>query len=45
VLKAQGKRVRALCALQPCEALAVNTIDELAAVEAAIRAQGCSEAR
>jgi bifunctional UDP-N-acetylglucosamine pyrophosphorylase / glucosamine-1-phosphate N-acetyltransferase len=39
VLKAQGKPVRALCALQPCEALGVNTIDELAAVEAALRAQ------
>ena len=33
VLKAAGKRVEALCVLQPCEALSINTLDELAAVE------------
>jgi bifunctional UDP-N-acetylglucosamine pyrophosphorylase/glucosamine-1-phosphate N-acetyltransferase/UDP-N-acetylglucosamine pyrophosphorylase len=37
VLQAQGKPVRALCALRPCEALAVNTVEELAAVEAELR--------
>lgn len=33
VLKAAGKDVRALCVLQPCEALSINTPVELAAVE------------
>lgn len=37
VLAAQGKKVRALCALQPCEALAVNTVAELGEVEAAMQ--------
>jgi bifunctional UDP-N-acetylglucosamine pyrophosphorylase/glucosamine-1-phosphate N-acetyltransferase/UDP-N-acetylglucosamine pyrophosphorylase len=37
VLAAQGKRIEAVCALQPCEALAVNNVDELAAVEAALK--------
>jgi len=35
----QGLSVRALPALQPCEALAVNTLEELAAVEAAMAEQ------
>ena len=34
VLAAQGKEVRALPVLKPCEALGINTIEELAAVEA-----------
>jgi bifunctional UDP-N-acetylglucosamine pyrophosphorylase / glucosamine-1-phosphate N-acetyltransferase len=34
ILKAEGKDVRALCALQPCETLSINTVDELAVVEA-----------
>ncbi len=34
VLVAQGKEVRALPVLQPCEALTINTFDQLAAVEA-----------
>ena len=34
VLKAAGKQVLALDVLKPCEALAVNNLDELAAVEA-----------
>lgn len=34
VLKAAGKDVRALCVLQPCEALSINTPSDLAAVEA-----------
>jgi bifunctional UDP-N-acetylglucosamine pyrophosphorylase/glucosamine-1-phosphate N-acetyltransferase len=33
ILKAEGKDVRALCALVPCETLSVNTVDELAHVE------------
>jgi bifunctional N-acetylglucosamine-1-phosphate-uridyltransferase/glucosamine-1-phosphate-acetyltransferase GlmU-like protein len=36
VLAAQGKEVRALKVLEPCEALSINTLDELAAVEAAM---------
>jgi bifunctional N-acetylglucosamine-1-phosphate-uridyltransferase/glucosamine-1-phosphate-acetyltransferase GlmU-like protein len=34
VLKEAGERVDALCVLQPCEALSINTVDELAVVEA-----------
>jgi bifunctional UDP-N-acetylglucosamine pyrophosphorylase/glucosamine-1-phosphate N-acetyltransferase/UDP-N-acetylglucosamine pyrophosphorylase len=34
ILKAEGKDVRALCALAPCETLSVNTAEELKAVEA-----------
>lgn len=34
VLLAEGKDVRALAALQPCEALSINTVDDLAVVEA-----------
>ncbi|MEX0614051.1 MAG: NTP transferase domain-containing protein [Pirellulales bacterium] len=33
VLKAAGEAVDALCVLQPCEALSINTTEELAAVE------------
>jgi len=36
VLKAAGKEVRALDVLEPCEALGINTLEELAAVEAAL---------
>jgi bifunctional UDP-N-acetylglucosamine pyrophosphorylase/glucosamine-1-phosphate N-acetyltransferase/UDP-N-acetylglucosamine pyrophosphorylase len=36
VLVAQGQQVRALNVLQPCEALSINTLEELAAVEAAM---------
>jgi len=36
VLVRQGKEVRALCVLDPCEALSVNNRDELAAVESAM---------
>ena len=36
VLKAAGKEVRALNVLKPCEALGVNTVEELVAVEAAM---------
>ena len=33
VLKAAGERVEALCVLKPCEALSINTPEELRAVE------------
>lgn len=33
VLKSEGKLVEALAVLQPCEALSINTVDELAVVE------------
>jgi bifunctional UDP-N-acetylglucosamine pyrophosphorylase/glucosamine-1-phosphate N-acetyltransferase len=39
VLKSLGKDVRALNVLKPCEALSINTMDELAAVEAEMRGQ------
>jgi bifunctional UDP-N-acetylglucosamine pyrophosphorylase/glucosamine-1-phosphate N-acetyltransferase len=34
ILRSEGKRVEALAVLQPCEALSINTPEELAAVEA-----------
>ena len=37
VLVAEGKEVRALDVLEPCEALTINTVEEVAVVEAAIR--------
>jgi UDP-N-acetylglucosamine diphosphorylase/glucosamine-1-phosphate N-acetyltransferase len=37
VLKEAGHAVEALCVLQPCEALSINTVDELAEVEAEMR--------
>lgn len=40
VLLAKGKDVRALNVLQPCEALSINNMDELATVEAAMREMG-----
>jgi bifunctional UDP-N-acetylglucosamine pyrophosphorylase/glucosamine-1-phosphate N-acetyltransferase/UDP-N-acetylglucosamine pyrophosphorylase len=40
VLLAAGKDVRALNVLKPCEALSINSMDELAAVEAAMREMG-----
>jgi bifunctional UDP-N-acetylglucosamine pyrophosphorylase/glucosamine-1-phosphate N-acetyltransferase/UDP-N-acetylglucosamine pyrophosphorylase len=40
ILKREGKDVRALPILQPCEALSVNTVDELAIVEAEMRKMG-----
>jgi bifunctional UDP-N-acetylglucosamine pyrophosphorylase / glucosamine-1-phosphate N-acetyltransferase len=39
VLKGAGHLVEALCVLQPCEALSINTVDELKAVEAEIKKQ------
>lgn len=38
ILKTAGKEVRALGVLQPCEALGVNTVDDVGAVEQALRA-------
>ncbi len=39
ILKAESKDVRALCTLAPCESLSVNTVDELAEVEAELARQ------
>jgi bifunctional UDP-N-acetylglucosamine pyrophosphorylase/glucosamine-1-phosphate N-acetyltransferase/UDP-N-acetylglucosamine pyrophosphorylase len=43
VLKAAGERVDALCVLQPCEALSINTMEELKEVERELRRQSSSE--
>jgi bifunctional UDP-N-acetylglucosamine pyrophosphorylase/glucosamine-1-phosphate N-acetyltransferase/UDP-N-acetylglucosamine pyrophosphorylase len=43
ILKAQGADVRALAVLKPCEALSVNTVDDLQAVEAALRSGGATQ--
>jgi len=40
LLKQQGDRVDALAALKPCEALSINTIDELAKVEDKMKEMG-----
>lgn len=40
ILQSAGKDVRALDVLQACEALSVNTLDDLAAVEAELHRQG-----
>ncbi len=40
VLLCKGKKVRALAVLKPCEALSINTLDELAVVEQAMSASG-----
>jgi bifunctional UDP-N-acetylglucosamine pyrophosphorylase / glucosamine-1-phosphate N-acetyltransferase len=40
VLLGEGQDVRALAVLQPCEALSINNMDELALVEDAMRAMG-----
>ncbi len=39
ILKSEGKTVLAECVLQPCEALSINTIEDLAAVEAEMKRQ------
>jgi bifunctional UDP-N-acetylglucosamine pyrophosphorylase/glucosamine-1-phosphate N-acetyltransferase/UDP-N-acetylglucosamine pyrophosphorylase len=41
VLKSAGERVEAHCLLQPCEALSINTPDELKVVEAEMRKNPC----
>ncbi|MDZ4782404.1 MAG: NTP transferase domain-containing protein [Planctomycetia bacterium] len=43
ILKDEGKRVAALAVLKPVEALSINTVDDLAAVEAALREEGKGE--
>jgi len=40
ILKNEGKLVQALPVLQPCEALSINTAEELAQVEAEMRRLG-----
>jgi bifunctional UDP-N-acetylglucosamine pyrophosphorylase/glucosamine-1-phosphate N-acetyltransferase/UDP-N-acetylglucosamine pyrophosphorylase len=40
ILKKEGKVVKALPVLQACEALSINTVDELAAVEEKMREMG-----
>jgi UDP-N-acetylglucosamine diphosphorylase/glucosamine-1-phosphate N-acetyltransferase len=40
ILKAAGRQVVALCELEPCESLSVNTLEELAAVEAEMKKKG-----
>jgi bifunctional UDP-N-acetylglucosamine pyrophosphorylase/glucosamine-1-phosphate N-acetyltransferase/UDP-N-acetylglucosamine pyrophosphorylase len=40
ILKSWGETVRALPVLQPCEALSINTFDDLAIVEAAMEKMG-----
>jgi bifunctional UDP-N-acetylglucosamine pyrophosphorylase/glucosamine-1-phosphate N-acetyltransferase len=40
ILRREGKMVRALPVLKPCEALSINTVDELKVVEAEMRKLG-----
>jgi len=40
ILKAEGKTIEALPILQPCEALSINTTDELSEVEAEMKRMG-----
>ena len=39
ILRSEGKTVLAECLLQPCEALSINTTEDLAAVEAEMKRQ------
>jgi bifunctional UDP-N-acetylglucosamine pyrophosphorylase/glucosamine-1-phosphate N-acetyltransferase/UDP-N-acetylglucosamine pyrophosphorylase len=43
ILRSEGKLVEAMPILQPCEALSINTIEELAEVEAEMRKLGYSQ--
>ena len=43
ILRGEGKLVQALPVLQPCEALSINTVEELAQVEAEMRKLGYSQ--
>ncbi|MFT5526891.1 MAG: bifunctional UDP-N-acetylglucosamine pyrophosphorylase/glucosamine-1-phosphate N-acetyltransferase [Pirellulaceae bacterium] len=45
LLKAENKDVRALAVLQACEALSVNSVDQLEAVEAEMQKMGYADAR
>ncbi len=40
ILRREGKDVRALAVLEPCEALSINTVEQLAEVEAEMRRLG-----
>ena len=40
ILRAEGKRVQAIPVLEACEALSINTVDELGIVEAEMRKMG-----
>ncbi len=40
ILQAQGEEVRALPVLKPCEALSINTVDDLAVVDAEMERMG-----
>jgi bifunctional UDP-N-acetylglucosamine pyrophosphorylase/glucosamine-1-phosphate N-acetyltransferase/UDP-N-acetylglucosamine pyrophosphorylase len=40
ILQAEGKLVQALSVLQPCEALSINTVDELSVVEEKMKEMG-----
>lgn len=40
ILQAAGRPVMALCELDPCESLSINTLEELAAVEAEMKKRG-----
>ena len=42
ILKSQGKSIRAEAVLEPCEALSVNTLEDLQAVEDEMRRLGYS---
>jgi len=44
ILKSEGKLVEALPVLKPCEALSINTVDELSQVEAEMRRLGYTTA-
>jgi bifunctional UDP-N-acetylglucosamine pyrophosphorylase/glucosamine-1-phosphate N-acetyltransferase/UDP-N-acetylglucosamine pyrophosphorylase len=43
ILRREGKLVQALPVLEPCEALSINTVDELGQVEAEMRRMGYSQ--
>lgn len=43
ILRSEGKKIEALPVLQPCEALSINTADELFQVEAEMRRLGYSQ--
>lgn len=43
ILRSEGKLVQALPVLEACEALSINTVDELAQVEAEMRKMGYSQ--
>ena len=44
ILKQNGEDVRAMNVLQPCESLSINTLEELAIVDAEMRKMGYQDA-